>query len=42
MKSGDNNLASCYQYAVHDADDLKLLQIKIYDKLMDLVGRDGN
>ena len=41
LKRGDNILASCFQYAVHDGDDLKLLQVKIYDKLMDLVGRDG-
>ena len=41
LRRGDNNLASCVQYAVLDGDGLKLLQVKIYDKIMDLVGRDG-
>ena len=41
MRKGNNNLDSCLQYAVKDADGLKLLQVKIYDKIMDLVGRDG-
>ena len=41
LRCGGNNLTSCVQYAVHDGDGLKLLQVKIYDKLMDLVGRDG-
>ena len=41
LRKGDNNLATCLQYAVLDANDLKILQVKIYDKIMDLVGRDG-
>ena len=41
LRKGGNNLDSCLQYAVLDADGLKLLQVKIYDKIMDLVGRDG-
>ena len=39
--NGDNNLNSCYQYVVKDSDNEKLLTIKIYDKILDLIGRDG-
>ena len=38
---GDNNLETCYQYAVLDVDNDKLLNIKIYDKTLDLISRDG-
>ena len=36
---GDNNLNSCYQYVVKDSDKAKLLTIKIYDKILDLIGK---
>ena len=37
---GDNNLDTCFQYCVLDADTDKILNIKIYDKVLDLAGRD--
>ena len=39
---GDNNLNSCYQYVVKDSDKAKLLTIKIYDKILDLIGRESH
>ena len=39
---GSNNLQSCYQYEVLNDDNEKLLNIKVYDKFLDLVGRDGH
>ena len=38
---GDNNLDTCYQYTVLDEENDKLLNIKMYDKTLDLIGRDG-
>ena len=38
---GDNNLDTCYQYTVLDEANDKLLNIKMYDKTLDLIGRDG-
>jgi hypothetical protein len=38
---GNNNLDTCYQYAVLDEKKDKLLNIKVYDKTLDLIGRDG-
>jgi len=38
---GDNNLDTCYQYAVVDGQADKLLNVKMYDKTLDLIGRDG-
>ena len=38
---GENNLDTCYQYAVKDANKNKILNVKIYDKMLDLVARDG-
>ena len=38
---GDNNLDSCYQFVVKDTYGTKLLTIKAYDKVLDLLGRDG-
>ena len=32
---------TCYQYAVLDNNEDKLLNIKVYDKTLDLIGRDG-
>ena len=41
VRSGDNTIDSCFQYRVMDDDKSKLLVVKIYDKIMDLIGRDG-
>ena len=38
---GDNNLDTCYQYAVIDKEKDKLLNIKVYEKTLDLISRDG-
>lgn len=38
---GNNNLDTCYQYAVVDEKNDKLLNVKVYDKFLDLIGRDG-
>ena len=38
---GDNVLDSCFQYSIKDAVGRKLLNIKVYDKLLDLISRDG-
>ena len=40
--SGSNTIDSCFQYRVLDDDRSQLLVIKFYDKVMDLVGRDGS
>ena len=39
--NGDNNLETCYQYAICNESNEKLLNIKFYDKMLDLIGRDG-
>ena len=39
--NGDNCLDTCFQYAVKDNENRKLLNIKVYDKFLDLCGRDG-
>ena len=41
MTQGSNNLHTCYQYAVLSESNEKLLNIKMYDKTLDLIGRDG-
>ena len=41
VTSGDNNLSTCYQYAVTDATGCKFLGIKFYDKMIDLIGREA-
>ena len=38
---GENNLDTCYQYAVLDGDKETLLKVKVYDKTLDMIGRDG-
>lgn len=38
---GDNCLDTCHQFLVKDSDKIKLLNIKIYDKVLDLAGRNG-
>ena len=39
---GDNNLATCYQYAVQDGDRCKVLNVKFYEKIIDLISREGS
>lgn len=38
---GSNLLSSCFQYEVRDTLGIKLLNIKVYDKILDLVGREA-
>ena len=38
--SGSNTIASCYQFVVKDLKGAKILTIKLYDKVLDLVGRE--
>ncbi len=39
--NGDNVLNSCFQFKLVDADGIKFMNIKIYDKVLDLIGRDN-
>ena len=41
IADGTNNLDSCFQYVVTDVAGQKLLNIKVYDKVLDLVGREA-
>ena len=41
-RRGDNNLATCYQYAVQDGDRCKVLNVKFYEKIIDLISREGS
>ena len=41
VKRGDNKLQTCYQYAVMDRDQAKVMTVKFYDKTLDLMGREG-
>ena len=41
LKSGDNQLSTCFQFVVADASNSKVMTLKIYDKTMDLIGREG-
>lgn len=38
---GQNNLSTCFQYKVKNSCEKHLLTVKIYDKMVDLVVRDG-
>ena len=38
---GDNILDTCFQYAVLNREGVRLLNIKIYEKTLDMIGRDG-
>ena len=42
VKKGSNCLASCFQFNVLDDDYDKLFTIKVYDKILDLISRDGS
>ena len=39
---GGNSFASCLQFDVNDDGGVKLLTIKVYDKVIDLISRDGS
>ena len=41
MNRGSNNFDTCYQYEILDECNGKMLNIKVYDKTLDLIGRDG-
>ena len=41
VRNGSNSLESCFQYRVVDDEQAQLLVVKFYDKLMDLIGREG-
>ena len=42
VRKGNNCLSSCYQFDVYDDDSDRLFTIKVYDKILDLVSRDGS
>ena len=42
VKKGSNCLASCFQFDVNDDDCDKLFTVKVYDKILDLISRDGS
>ena len=42
VRLGDNILPTSYQYTVHDEEGDKLLTLKLYDKIVDLVSREGS
>jgi len=37
---GQNILDTCYQYHVKDDKNARILNVKIYDKLLDLIARE--
>ena len=41
VTNGDNILPTCFQYAVKDSEGNKVLTVKIYDKIIDLISREG-
>ena len=41
VKKGKNNHRTCFQFGVYDDDDRKLFTIKVYDKVLELISRDG-
>ena len=42
VTKGDNCLSTCYQFKVADKHHDKLLTVKVYDKVIDLLSRDGS
>ena len=40
--SGGNRLDTCFQYAVKNEEGEKLLNIKVYDKLLEMMTRDSS
>ena len=41
VMSGDNILPSSFQYKLVDGNGKKFVTVKFYDKILDLMGRDG-
>ena len=41
VKKGKNSHSSCFQFGVYDDEDRKLFTIKVYDKVLELISRDG-
>ena len=41
VRRGDNIRSTCYQYAVSDRAGCKLLVVRFYDKMLDLIGREA-
>lgn len=39
---GDNILESCYQFVIKDNEAKKIMVVKFYDKIMDLISREGS
>ena len=39
--NGGNNLDTCFQYAVKNEEGEKLLSIKVYDKLLEMISKDS-
>ena len=42
ITKGQNNLETCFQFDVKDDDGDKILTVKVYDKDIDLISRDGS
>ena len=41
VRRGDNIRSTCYQYAVFGGAGCKLLVVKFYDKILELIGREA-
>ena len=41
VTQGGNTLPTCFQFDVKDSDGVKILTIKVYDKIMDLISREA-
>ena len=41
VKNGKNTHRTCFQYGVYDDEDRKLFTIKVYDKVLELISRNG-
>ena len=41
VKSGGGRLQTCFKYDVVDSETRRAITIKFYDKILDLVGREG-
>ena len=41
VTKGGNTLSTCFQFDVKDSDGAKILTIKVYDKIMDLISREA-
>ena len=41
VKRGKNDHRTCFLFNVYDDEDRKLLTFKVYDKVLELISRDG-